>query len=202
MTGASEWRRAAIAVTGVTLVLLIAASIHFLVPARPRQTPIAHSIATLPEPAPIIALPMRSLPTLRDASSEAAFAKAAADPQIPAPPRALRLPPPRHVTPGLQDIVAEGTLNQEIGTPALAEPLVARLEIPEDRLHVEPMRLPVSAEFAEPSLSVARERADESDGAVARAARQRDPVTAAFVTAGSAVAGGFRSAGRAIKRAF
>ena len=35
---ASEWRRAGIAVSGVTLVLLIAAGIHFLAPARPRTT--------------------------------------------------------------------------------------------------------------------------------------------------------------------
>jgi hypothetical protein len=77
--------------------------------------------------------------------------------------------------------------------------VAAAFEIPEESLRLESMRLSVSEEFVEaalPALSVA-----DGDEASVRGGR-RDPVTAVFVTAGRSVAGGFRSAGRAVKRVF
>jgi hypothetical protein len=193
VTGASEWRRAGIAVSGVTLVLLIAGAIHFLVPARPSGTPLARAIETVPEPAAITASPTPSRPMVNDVRHEQS---------MPAPQQPLRMPPARHLKPGLQDVVAVGSPKREVGAPELAAPLVARLEIPEDTLQFEPMRMPVSPEFAVPALSVPLPASGDDQDAAARTAHQRDPVTAAFVTAGNAVAGGFRTAGRAIKRAF
>ncbi len=86
--------------------------------------------------------------------------------------------------------------------PRLETPLVATLRIPEDTVRFEPMRLATSERFLEPPLpAVTGDHAEDRDTSAAHGTR-RDPVTAAFVTAGSAVAGGFRSAGRAMKRVF
>jgi hypothetical protein len=56
--------------------------------------------------------------------------------------------------------------------------------------------------FVEAPLPAAVADADRKLEPTAARGGRRDPVTAAFATAGSAVAGGIRSAGRAMRRVF
>jgi hypothetical protein len=195
MSSGTEWHRAGIAVSGVTLVLAIAASIHFIAPARSTQTDASPSTAVTTLPTVAAAAPTLVTPTLEEATIESLQ---------PVSPLRSGVSSPRQVEqvhPGaaaLHSFAPSGGADE----PVLAVPLVASLEVPEDGLPlVEPMHMPVNAEFVEPALpTVARDSEPDSDAA--RVARQRDPVTAVFTMAGSAVAGGFRSAGRALKRAF
>jgi hypothetical protein len=190
MTGASEWHRAGIAVCGVTLVLLVAAGIRFIAPPRPDHARRSPSMEMATVPTVDMAPPARTSPTSSDIAGEPATAQ----------PR-QHVAPPRRAGQVLADAVAVD--GREDGkAPVLATPLVASFEIPEDSLRFEPMRLPVSTEFDELALPIAASDGGADRDAAGRGARQRDPVTAAFVTAGSAVAGGFRTAGRALRRAF
>jgi hypothetical protein len=196
MSSATEWHRAGIAVSGVTLVLAIAASIHFIAPARSTPPDASPSTAVTTLPTVAAAAPTLVTPTLEEAAIESFQ---------PASPLRPRVSSPRQVKQVHPGAAALHSLAASRGAdePVLASPLVASLEAPEDGLPlVEPMHMPVNAEFVEPALpTVARDSEPDGDAA-ARVARQHDPVTAAFVMAGSAVAGGFRSAGRALKRAF
>ena len=80
-------------------------------------------------------------------------------------------------------------------------PRVATIEYPEDAVQFVPTRLTMPAAFVETPLPAAV--ADTNRNLEPPAPRgRRDPVTAAFATAGSAVAGGIRSAGRAMRRVF
>lgn len=76
MTAASERRRAAIAVSGVTLVLLIAAGIHFIAPARRAERTIARSVEALLPQAPTAVTAGASSPAVEpsDAQQPAAAA--------------------------------------------------------------------------------------------------------------------------------
>jgi hypothetical protein len=201
MSSATEWHRAGIAVSGVTLVLAIAAGIHFIAPARATRADISPSTALTTLPAVAAAAPTLVPSTLVPPT----FEEAVIEPLQRARPLRLRvsfLPHVERVRPGT---TAGDSLEPSRGAdePMLAAPLVASLEVPEGGLLlVEPMHIPVSAEFVEPALPTVASVSEPDGDAVARVARQRDPVAAAFVTAGSAVAGGFRSAGRALKRAF
>ena len=86
--------------------------------------------------------------------------------------------------------------------PARADmPRVATIEYPEDTVQFVPARLAMTAAFVETPLPAAVADADRKLEPTAARGR-RDPVTAAFATAGSAVAGGIRSAGRAMRRVF
>jgi hypothetical protein len=195
MSSGTEWHRAGIAVSGVTLVLAIAASIHFIAPARSTQTDASPSTAVTTLPTVAAAAPTLVTPTLEEAAIETLR---------PVSPLRSRVSSPRQVEQVHPGAAALHSFAPSRGAdePVLAVPLVASLEVPEDGLPlVEPMHMPVNAEFVEPALpTVARD--SEPDGDAARVARQRDPVTAVFAMAGSAVAGGVRSAGRALKRAF
>ena len=189
MTDASEWHRAGVAVCGVTLVLLVAAGIRFIGPAR--QDPARRSPSTDMATAPTVgtAPPVQTSPTSADIPSE----------PLPQPRR--HVASPRLAGQVLADAIGLDALEDGNG-PRLAAPLVPSLEIPENSLQFEPIRMPVSTEFDEPALPIAASDDGADRDRAARGARQRDPVTAPFVTAGSAVAGGFRTAGRALKRAF
>ena len=194
MTAASERRRAAIAVSGVTLVLLIAAGIHFIAPARRAERTIARSVEALLPQAPTAVTSSASSPAVE--SSDAQRPAAAA-------PQRTRAVTPRVAKRSADDRDTAGSSSAPADDPTmLAVPLVASLEIPENSLRVESLRMPVSADFVEPILPISESEPSGQRGSLARSERQRDPVTAAFVTAGNAVAGGFRSAGRALKRAF
>jgi hypothetical protein len=196
MSGASEWHRAGIAVSGVTLVLTIAAGIHFIAPARSTRADISPSTAMTTLPPVTAAAPTLVPPTFEEAAIEALR---------PARPLRLRVSFPLHVERTQPGTAAGDSLEPSRGAdePMLAAPLVASLEVPEEGLLlVEPMHIPVNAEFVEPALPTVATDSEPDADAAERVARQRDPVAAAFVTAGSAVAGGFRSAGRALKRAF
>ncbi len=190
MTGASEWHRAVLALAGLTLVLLVAAGIHFIAPARPDPTRVVPSLETATVPTVATAPPLPTRPAVEDAND------------APTPQPRRRMPSPPTAAPVRPDAVAVDAWEQDVNAPPLATPLVASLEIPEDSLRFEPMRMPVTTEFDEPALPVAGGDGRSDRDAAMRRARQRDPVTAAFVTAGNAVAGGFRTAGRALKRAF
>jgi len=81
-------------------------------------------------------------------------------------------------------------------------PRVATIEYPEETVQFVPTRLAMTATFVETPLPAAVADAPRNlEPPAARGAR-RDPVTAVFATAGSAVAGGIRSAGRAMRRVF
>ena len=193
MTAASERRRAAIAVSGVTLVLLIAAGIHFIAPARRAETTIARSVGTMLPQAPIAVTSSASSPVVEPSDAQ---------PPAAAAPQRTRTVTARSTKRSADDRDAAGSSARADDAPMLAVPLVASLEIPENSLRVEPMGMPVSADFVEPILLISEREPSGNRDSLARSERQRDPVTAAFVTAGNAVAGGFRSAGRALKRAF
>jgi hypothetical protein len=191
VTGASEWHRAGIAVSGVTLVLMIAAGIHFFAPARPDQGDQQAALVSVPGPQDVAAAPTQNLPVLDERTLE----------PTPSPATRRRVPaPPRSRT--LRAAVDVESLDKLADAPRLATPLVASLEIPEESVRFEPMRLSVSAEFVEPPLPAdVPDDGSDREAPTARAA-QRGPVTAALATAGSAVATGLRTAGRAVKRAF
>ena len=193
MTAASERRRAAIAVSGVTLVLLIAAGIHFIAPARPAETTIAPPVEALVPQAPIAVTSSAPSPAVEPSDTQ--------------PPAAAAPQRPRDVTARLaqrraDDRDAAASSSARADDSMLAVPLVASLEIPENSLRVDSLGMPVSADFVEPILPISESEPSGHRDSLARSERQRDPVTAAFVTAGNAVAGGFRSAGRALRRAF
>jgi hypothetical protein len=200
LTGATEWHRAGIAISGVTLVLGIAAGIHFIAPPRSTQGDISPSTAAARLPTVAAAAPTFVPPTLVLRT----FDETALEPlQLASPLRTRVLSP--HQVEQVRPAGAFDSLEPSggAGEPVLAAPLDASLEAPEDSLLlVAPMHMPVNAEFVEPALHAVESDSESSGDAAARVARQRDPVTAAFVTAGSAVAGGFRSAGRALRRAF
>lgn len=195
MTAASEWHRAGLAVSGVTLVLLIAAGIHFITPPRPDRTVSSPAIATTTLPPVAAAAP---------AKASAVLAELATAPRFTLEPK-LRFAATGRARQVLPDSIATDSRGSasNVHDAALGTPLVASGEIPELSLRLEPIRMPVSAEFGEPLLpSEIVDHNGTDREVIARDGRQRDPVTAAFVTAGNAVAGGFRSAGRALKRAF
>jgi hypothetical protein len=199
VTGATEWRRAGIAISGVTLVLGIAAGIHFIAPPRSTQGDVSLSTAVTKLPTVAAAAPTFVPPTLVLPT----FEETAFEPIQLASPLRPRVLPPRQVQQVHRAGAAFDSLESSggAGEPVHAAPLVASLEAPEDRLLlVAPMHMPMNAEFVEPALHTVE--SDSDSGGDARVARQRDPVNAAFVTTGSAVAGGFRSAGRALRRAF
>jgi len=194
MTAASERRRAAIAVSGVTLVLLIAAAIHFITPPRRAETTIARSIEALLPQAPTAVTSSAPSPAVEPSDTQ--------------PPAAAAPQRPRAVTARLAKRRADdrgaaaSSSARADDAPMLAVPLVASLEIPENSMRVESLGMPVRADFVEPILPISEREPSGHRDSLARNERQRDPVTAAFVTAGNAVAGGFRTAGRALKRAF
>lgn len=190
MTGVSEWHRAVVAVSGVTLVLVVAAGIHFIAPARPDPARPRPSLETATAPTVSPVPPLRMSPTTFEGADD--------DRSTPQLPR--RVAAPMKAAP-VPDVVA-AELDEDVHARLRAMPRVASLEIPEDSVRLEPMRLPVTTDFDEPALPVPASDAPADRDAVVRGARPRDPVTAAFVTAGNAVAGGFRTAGRALKRAF
>jgi hypothetical protein len=198
VTGATEWHRAGIAISGVTLVLGIAAGIHFIAPPRSTQGDISPSTAvtrlpTVAAAAPTFVPPTLVLPTFDETALEPLQLASPLRPRVLSPHQVEQVRPP-----GAIDSPSGGA-----GEPVLAAPLVASLEAPEDSLLlVAPMLMPVNAEFVEPALHTVESDSAPGGDAAEPVARQRDPVTAAFVTAGSAVAGGFRSAGRALRRAF
>jgi hypothetical protein len=188
MTGTSEWYRAGLAVSGVTIVLLIAAGIHFILPAR------SDRMANSPAPT------ATTRPVTPAASIESSMVTAEPAPTMQAlPPSVARRPlkPTRRV-PVNED--AANQLPPGGNEPVFATPLALSLEIPEKSLLQEPILLAVSAEYVE--LPAAPSDDPGARDVIAPATRERDPVSAAVVTAGSAVASGFRSAGRAFKRAF
>ena len=170
------------------MVLLIAAGIHFVAPARPARTIVESSS---PTPSTAESAPPQSPELARSGTVQ----------PPPAAPRRQRLASSRaNRTSG--DIGEPAASPTRVETPQFDTPVVASLEVPESSLPFESIGMPVSGEFVEPLVTPTdRESGDDRDAA-SRIGRQRDPVTAAFVTAGSAVAGGFRSAGRALKRAF
>ena len=87
--------------------------------------------------------------------------------------------------------------------PARADmPRVATIEYPEDTVQFVPTRLAMTAMFVETPLPAAVADAPRNLEPPAARSPRRDPVTAVFATAGSAVAGGIRSAGRAMRRVF
>lgn len=173
------------------MVLVIAAGIHFIAPERPTGTTV--------EPPSSTAAPAESAPAQSPPS--AVLARSGAEQPSPAAPRRLRPPSSRASRPSADAVGPTAPPTLAVDTPQFDAPLVASLEIPENGLPLESIGMPVSAEFVEPLVMSDREGDGDRDDA-SRAGRPRDPVTAAFVTAGSAVAGGFRSAGRALKRAF
>jgi hypothetical protein len=191
MTGASEWHRAGIAVCGVTVVLVIAAGIHFFAPARPDRGDRQAALVGAPGPRNVATAPARNAPVLDERTPEPTPARATRR-RVPAPQRSRTFREAGDVE--WPDNVADA--------PRLAMPVVASLEIPEESVRFEGMRLSVSAEFVEPPMpTVEADDGSDPEAPTAGAAR-RGPVSAAFVTAGSAVAGGLRTAGRALKRAF
>lgn len=190
---ASEWRRAGIAVSGVTLVLFIAAGIHFLAPSK-------HDDSIRP------AATMTHALELTDAGSSVVdrtpeLSEHAVEPQTRTASLSRRVVP-RRVRMSSRETLERRLADRDVEPARVVMPRVATIEYPEDTVQFVPTRLAMSATFVETPLPAAVADADRHlEPPPARGAR-RDPVTAVFATAGSAVAGGFRSAGRAMRRVF
>jgi hypothetical protein len=187
---ASEWRRAGIAVSGVTLVLFIAAGIHFLAPSKRDDSarPAARVTRALE--------PTDAGSSVVDRTSE--LSEHVFEPQTRTRSSSRRVVPRRVRTSSHERELAD--LDVE---PAREDmPRVATIKYPEETVQFVPTRLAMTATFVETPLPAAVADAPRNlEPPAARGAR-RDPVTAVFATAGSAVAGGIRSAGRAMRRVF
>jgi hypothetical protein len=189
---ASEWRRAGIAISGVTLVLIIAAGIHFLAPSKHDDS--ARPAATM----------TRAL-ALTDAGSSVVDRAPELSEHV-FEPQTRRAPSSRRVVPRPVRMSSREPMERRLADvhvePAGADmPRVATIEYPEGTVQFVPARLATAA-FVETPLPAAVADADRKLEPPAARGGRRDPVTAAFATAGSAVAGGIRSAGRAMRRVF
>jgi hypothetical protein len=189
MTGASEWRRAGLAVSGVTFVLIIAAGIHFFAPPPRNRAEQPVPVDTISAAANPTVVPEK-VPVIDEAATDRSRTSAVARRRIPSQGRRT-----------LRAAIAVESPDRSVDAPRFSTPLIASPELLEHGMHFEPMRLSMSAAWIELPLPAVVADVGSAPRVSAHVAR-RGPVVAAFVTAGSAMAGGFRSAGRAIKRAF
>jgi hypothetical protein len=178
MSTSSDQRRAGIAFVGVMVVLAIAAGVHFIAPPRADDSirPTLTSIAR--------AVPLELAPTLAPQSMRVTLVRSAG----PTARRASR--------------VLESTV---VNAPSAPSESLAPLEIATGTPLGAGRALPESMVFVAPEIAVPErqgEPASWSRSGIAARPPQRGAMTSAFVTAGNAVAGGFRTAGRALKRAF
>jgi hypothetical protein len=178
MIASSEQRRAGIAVIGVTVVLAIAAGIHFVAPGR-SDDPISRAPLT----SIARAVPTELAPTLGPQSIE------------PTVVRHTR-PSVRRRSPAFEPPIVDASAAGADSAAHVAAPvrLGAGRALPESMVFVAP-----SETFPETRWA---ETASSSEPGIVPHPSQRGAVTSAFATAGTAVAGGFRTAGRALKRAF
>jgi hypothetical protein len=179
MITSSEQRRAAIACVGVMLVLAIAAGVHFIAPPRADDSlrPTLTSFMRL--------APLELAPRLAPRSIQVNLVRSAGSTAR----RATRVFEPTVVNAPSAPSESEAALEIATGTP-----LGAGRALPEAMVFVAP-------EIAVPEPRSGKPASWPRPGIAARPA-PRGAVTSAFVTAGNAVAGGFRTAGRALKRAF
>ncbi len=179
MMTSSEQRRAGVAFLGVTVVLAIAAGIHFIAPPRPDDS-IRHTLTSIGR-----AVPLDFAPTLAPQSIRPTLMRSAD--------RGLRRAS-RVLEPLVVNARAAPAESAPPRVPATPTPLGAGRALPESMVFLSPHIAFGESRQADTASS-------SRPGLIARPA-PRGAVTSAFVTAGNAVAGGFRTAGRALKRAF